>query len=473
MAKFCTRCGSLLNPELGLCPACDAEKIKKIMSYPNFCSQCGGKVDKNTGICTQCGVSYNEVSAPAVNPVVIPAPVVVPAPEPIPEPAPEPIPEPAPEPIPEPAPEPIPEPTPEPIPEPTPEPIPEPAPESTPEPAPEPIPAPAPQPQVPQQPVRPAPQQAPRAVAPAAPNVKKAKKAKKVKKEKNKSSGSRALTVFMCVFLFLFSFLAVELAAVRSTITNEDNIELLLDDAEVSDILSLMGDEYKEDFYDTLIEFIYNETGAEVTKRSLEKVVKESSVKVFLVDKLVTYIDDILYSDNNFDLTQREIRKLLNKNSDVIEEELGAEVSEEVLDAIADWLVNEDAVEKFMPSGLKRSYPAAYYGINIGLSPVAIILLCILCLLIIFVMIRNSASQAALGSGIVLMIVGGLNLLVSVMAIWMPDVGESLMGNFIMGSAFNVCFSSNIVMFAIIVGVGLIAIVTRAICNHVLAKKAA
>lgn len=427
MANFCTKCGSPMNQDFGLCPKCDVEKIEKMSHYPNFCTRCGGKVNKMTGCCSACGTSFAD-KTPASEPVV-------------------------PAPVPEPVPEIVAEPISEPVPDIIPEPVAEPAPQPTAEPAPAPVPVrPAPAPVQKQPAVKPA-------VAPKAPKVKK------------KSAGIIILTIFISILLFAVTFVTLDLFAVRATVSDEDNIEVLMDDAEVSDVLSLMGDEYEDSFYETLCEFIKEETGAEVTKRNLEKLVKESSLKSYLSGKMSVYIDDVLYNDNEFEITQKEVRKLLNKNSDVIEEELGAEVSEEVLDAVANWIVNEDIVEQYTPSGLKRNIPGVYYAMNVGLSPVSLIVLCILILLLLFVIIRWNVSGGVLASGIVMTIVGGLHFAVSVMALWMPGIGEDLFDNPIFGSAFNLYFGSNILLFGIVMGVGVLALIVRGIVKAIVAKK--
>lgn len=54
MAKFCGKCGTNLDAELGLCPNCDQAEIERIRSIPNFCIICGGQMDKQTGLCPNC-----------------------------------------------------------------------------------------------------------------------------------------------------------------------------------------------------------------------------------------------------------------------------------------------------------------------------------------------------------------------------------------------------------------------------------
>lgn len=498
MAKFCTKCGSPTHPDFGLCPKCDAQKIADMIKYPKFCSECGGRIEQVNGNCTQCGKSYAQANpepvaeVPAVTePVIVAASVETPTVEetpvaevpdveiPVAE---EPVIE---EPAEEPAPE---EPVIVAVPVETPtveeQPIAEEPVEETP--APEaPVaeaPAEAPAPAAPVVPVAPAPAAAPvkQPAPPAKPTqaqktAKKAKKQKpqkqpKPKKEKKVSAGTVIITVLMSIFLFVFTLVGVVLFSVRQ-FANEDSIEQIIDDVAISDILGIMGEDYRDSFYDTLGDFIKEETGEEISPKKLEKMVEGTTIKPFIAGKLTDYVNDFLYDEKNFELSEKEIQKLMNKNSKAIEEELGAEVSEEVLNAIADWLVNEDTVENLRPATLKKDQPVAYYAINVGLSWITLILIAIVILLCIVTMLRNSLSQAAIGGGVVFIILGGLTSIAAVITIWMPSLISGFLGGDLIGAVVQAFFSSNIIVFAVILAVGILALVARKITLVALAKR--
>lgn len=67
MAKFCGKCGSALNEEFGLCPACDAEELARRQTRPKFCTKCGNAMDPVTGICPVCApVTEQPVEPPVI-----------------------------------------------------------------------------------------------------------------------------------------------------------------------------------------------------------------------------------------------------------------------------------------------------------------------------------------------------------------------------------------------------------------------
>lgn len=477
MAKFCTKCGSPTHPDFGLCPKCDAQKIADMIKYPKFCSECGGRVEQINGNCTQCGKSYDPVNPePAVEEPVV---VAIPVAEPVVEEAPlveEPVTaapvteapiaeEPA-------AKEPVVE---EPVAE---EPVivepivEEPVVEAPVVPKPiAPAPAAAPAPVV--APVtNPSPPAKPTQAQKTAKKAKKEKpqKQKKPKKEKKVSAGTVIITVLMSIFLFVFTLVGVVLFSVRQ-FANEDTMEQIIENVDISDILGIMGEDYKDSFYDTLGDFIKQETDTEISPKKLEKLVEGTTIKPFLAGKLNDYVNDFLYDEDNFDITEKEMRKLMKKNAKVIEEELDAEVSEEVLDAVANWLVNEDTIESFMPATLKKDQPVAYYAINISLSWITLVLIAIIILLCIVTMLRNSASQAAIGGGVVCIILGGLTSVAALITIWMPSLIGRFIGGDLIAAVVESFLSANIIIFAAVLAVGILALVARKITLVALAKR--
>ena len=409
MAKFCTKCGSATHPDFGLCPKCNADEIASMSQYPKFCSSCGGRIGQLDGICTGCGKNYAAKEEIAPQEVAAEETVEgqIPAEEITAE-----------------------------------------------EPAAE-------------EPVEEAPAQ-PQAVVSA--TVPPAVKPAPAKKEKGKvSAGKVILTVLLSILLFVFSFAAVAAFSLKQFAT-EDTIDAIMAEVELSDILALAGEDYEDSFYDTLGDFVQEQTGAEISKKTLDKLVKQSNLKEFLAEKMSVYLDDFLYDEKNFELTAEDVADLLSDNKEIIEEELEAEVSDDVIDAIAEWVAKEDVIDNLRPAAMKKSSPALFYSVNIGLSVISLIILGLLVLLCLLLMFRISASQAVLGSGIVFTIIGCITGAASVVAIFMPSLVTGSFGELI-GIAVSLFFEANVILFVSILGVGVLELVIRAIVLQILSKK--
>ena len=395
MAKFCSRCGTALHPEFGICPTCEKELIHKMESVPNFCRTCGGKVDKQKGICTGCGHNFLENQ-----PVVPAAPVAAPKKKEVTQPV--------------------------------------------------------------SKPAAPIVQEKPKKPAPQPP---------KPKKQKRKRKGSIVITIVLCILLFIFTFSGAMLYSARSMATDENKIEMLMDSVTVSEFLDLMGEDYKQAFYDALRDFVKEKTGATLTPRKLDELAERSSIKSEISKQLALYVSDIVEDESNFNLKRKNIESILKKNRSAVEKVLEAEVSDEVLETIAKWLVDDAVMDAIRPSAIKENQPLIYYSINIALSWLGIVVFLLLMALCIFLLACNNPSQAATGSGLVFIIVGGLTTIAAAATLLAPSLMMSFIPNHLIASAINVFFGSNLPLFAGILVIGIAVLIVKTVVRRMLAKR--
>ena len=397
MANFCSRCGTALHPEFGICPSCEKDMIQRMQSVPNFCRTCGGKVDKQKGVCTGCGQNFleNHPEVPAV-------PVEVPKKNE------------------------------------TPQPVSKPAPVA---------------PVVQEKPKKPAPQPT------------------KPKKQEKKRRGSIVITIVLCILIFIFTFSGAMLYSARSMATDENKIEMLMDSVTVSEFLDLMGEDYKQAFYDALRDFVKEKTGATLTPRKLDELAERSSIKSEISKQLALYVSDIVEDEGNFNLKRKNIESILKKNRSAVEKVLEAEVSDEVLETIAKWLVDDAVMDAIRPSAIKENQPLIYYSINIALSWLGIVVFLLLMALCIFLLACNNPSQAAIGSGVVFTLVGGLTTIVAAATLLAPSLMMSFIPNHLIASAINVFFGSNLPLFVAILVIGIAVLIVKAVVGRMLAKR--
>ena len=92
--------------------------------------------------------------------------------------------------------------------------------------------------------------------------------------------------------------------------------------------------------------------------------------------------------------------------------------------------------------------------------------------LIGFAMCRNSLSQAAIGGGVVFILLGGVTALAAAVVAWIPGLWSSIAGSnlalLLVGSLLTV----NALIFAILLAVGILLLVARTVVKHILKKRA-
>ena len=335
--------------------------------------------------------------------------------------------------------------------------------------------------------------------------------------KKKKSVGSVIASVFLSIALFVFllvvtvqisvrnytsesvlkdTFNKLEFSDVMDTLVKMDNeaeekggdlirqtetVEIYSDDGKLihTEKKTVTDVDYDQTFYGNIINTINKIEGVQyynINTRKLEDVFNESTIMDYAAGLVSVYISDVLDNNKEFEISERDIRDdFLAENVDVIEDVFDIKLSSStgngrvseraLLNGVADAILPDDldAVEDFYPKNLRKEEPTLFSVISLCFNWFVIIGLVLLVGLVIFLMIKNDLSQAAMGGGIVCLIVGGLFTLPGLLALIAPGIWESILGNILFGTLVNSFFTSNLLLFVIILVVGVASLVTRSI----------
>lgn len=102
--------------------------------------------------------------------------------------------------------------------------------------------------------------------------------------------------------------------------------------------------------YDLLKESFGDEM--ELTKEQVETFVQESTVKDFVADKAAGLVEDFYNEESNTTITVEEITQLIEENKDVIEEQFGVVIDQEVIAEIDNKLEESGILEPIEENGL-------------------------------------------------------------------------------------------------------------------------
>lgn len=399
MAKFCGKCGTRLEEELGLCPNCDQKEIDRIKSIPSFCVVCGSPMDKQTGTCPNCSKEAT-VEAPNQQPPSVWEPEVVWQPEPV------------------------------------------------------------EQYETVQQS---APVQQYQSEQQYEPIVESAPRHKKNRNSALETvitvllSIALFLTSFAAVTIFSVRQTATE-ESINEILDHVDWSDLM---EELYAFDTVTQQTVTIDTY--VCNYLQAYANISVTERQLESFLEESDIGSFLAEKIAMYANNIFSDDERFRLTQREIVSLLEDDYDVMYEELGVFISTDVLEQLVASFVNGDFLEQVSVDTLKEEIPELYYVLNIGLSYITLTILIVLGLLFIFIMCRNNLSQALCGVGVIFVVLGALFSIPTIIAAWLPDVWENIFGGSVIGAIVGQALSLHLLFFGILLVVGILVLVGRSI----------
>ncbi len=436
MAKFCSRCGSLNDVSTGLCPSCDRAQLEALNAprrRPHFCTVCGTPLDEQTGTCPQCTKPVEPVAAPVaesapvdtgagetevlfvadgeaeVQPEADATVVLTPEMNEAELPVESPVDFGAVPPIPA----------------------------------------------------------APEAVVPAAPQKSRV--------------GKTILSVVLSVLLFVVSLLSVGLVCIRHT-TSRGTIEAALNQIDLVEVIDYVYTEsgFAEEGIDTFAECLskYREDkyGYSISEKQLEKFIEKSTLKEFMAEKVADYVGDLLSGTDDFEITKSEINDFLHDNERVIEVCFNTRISDvanDELDELVDWLVDDEDLELFSdikPSELLGDGSAAFYAVTFGTTYFTLAILLALVVLCLVGMGLNDLSQGAMGSGIVFTAIGGLLTAGTLVVLGLPTLLKSAIGNAVLASVLADILLENLVVFASVLGLGILLLVVRYLVRRFLRK---
>ncbi len=251
------------------------------------------------------------------------------------------------------------------------------------------------------------------------------------KPAKKASVGTTIVTVLLAFVLVITSLVWTTIFQIRGTI-DEDNIEDLLDQVQVSDLLNeidLISSSERRDFYN----YLDQTYGIQVSDRKIDDFIERTSIKEFLSEKISDCCDDV-FEDEVLDVTfsRKDVRDLLIDNRDVIYDEFGVYLDDYQLIDIAGQIMVEERVVATID--LQEQLPDGLYDlVYVGLSYTTMLIFLVISLLVVFLMLKNDLSQGLCTAGTVFLVLGGLACLVALLASWLTPQWADLWGSELIG----------------------------------------
>ena len=273
------------------------------------------------------------------------------------------------------------------------------------------------------------------------------------------------ITVLASILLFLYSVLSIFIFCVRSVTTSE-GAEEMLSAVNFSDLMDMVyeipADGYSSSFY-SFRDFLYDTAGVWITQQQFDSFVDNSTVKRFVARKIAEYANGIYTGSCYFSLNREDVYELLQDNNDVFYDEFGVSISNDMLNEIADWIIDDEALAECSLSAFYDDNPVLFNMLRFGFSYITLAVLLLLCLLWIFILFRNNLSQGALGAGIVFATMGSLLTVSTLMTVWFPSLLNALCGNELVGWIIGKFLYANIALYSAVLAIGVLLLALRKI----------
>lgn len=269
------------------------------------------------------------------------------------------------------------------------------------------------------------------------------------------------LAMVMTAVLLAMGLLTVGIFSIRQA-TTEESLSVMVEGAEISDVISLLGADSETVFYGPIKAYVLENTGLKITNHTIDRVLEASELKYYLAEKAAVYAKDLYDGTDNFALSEKEVYTLLRANRTEIEKVVKVSLSDEVLQEMADMLVNEELTEQIRVSLLKEKAPQVYYSLHFGLSYSAIAVLIAIAAMIWIAMLKLDFSLGFLGGGVALAVTGGLFAIPGLLIKLSPGLLNTLLGNSFLQSAVTGFLNTNLLVYLLIFTIGLAMILIRA-----------
>ena len=293
--------------------------------------------------------------------------------------------------------------------------------------------------------------------------------------KKKPTAWSVIATVLLSICLFITMLASVAIIAVRTTVS-EGGAYQLTEELDVATLLQSSGVANGDNFDEWYMR-LERDYGVKLDDDELADLIEDSTVPQYLSEKVGDFSDDFFDGDAELVITKKEMTELIKENLDLINDAQiegyqGGRVQPEDCDEIADWMFNGDELVLMTTDDLSDSSPALYKVATIGLSWLALGFFLLLSALIGFAMCRNSLSQAAIGGGVVFILLGGVTALAAAVVAWIPGLWSSIAGSNLALSLVGSLLTVNGLIFAILLAVGVLLLVARTVVKHILKKRA-
>lgn len=301
------------------------------------------------------------------------------------------------------------------------------------------------------------------------------------KPDKKKSSVvTNFATVILSICLFVTSYLAVTIYEVRQ-LSSAEKTEKILENIQVLDMFENMSDSNRVDL-DRFYSYMEESFGINITDERLNNFVNNSTVKLFVANKISTFVEDLFEEDADLIITKQEVVDLLEKNSDAIYAEFGKKLDSDNLEDlinshididdlfnaqndfqdIANWIFEDaDYIEIINSNDIESDFSALYYLIHIGLSYYTMALLILLSAVIIFFLIRKGLTKALCGIGIVFLVLSVPTGVIALISSWISPLWSAICGGSIVGLAIGDILFENIALNGILFVLGVALLIVR------------
>ena len=294
------------------------------------------------------------------------------------------------------------------------------------------------------------------------------------KPKKKVSALSVIATVLLSICLFITMLASVGVLTVRNTIS-AGGVANLTEELDVAELLKSTG-QADGDAFGKLYERLERDHGIVMDDEKLGELLEESTVPAYVSEKAGEFTGDFFSGDAELVITKDEMVELVKENRDLLEAEIAQEFGDQKISnadcqQIADWMFNGDEIVLISTDDLQDSAPVIYQTVNIGLSWVALAFFLLLSALIGFVMCRNSLSQAAIGGGVVFILLGGITSIATAIVAWIPGLWTALPLNAMILSLVGAVLKVNILIFGGLLLLGVLFLVARSVVKAILRKK--
>lgn len=299
-----------------------------------------------------------------------------------------------------------------------------------------------------------------------------------------RGAGRTILAILLCFFIFLWSFAAMAIFEIRSATTGKQLTENLTAVMEDSDIANIPASQLVADVQDpdiTIVEWAVQEMAANydgtvsASEKDIETFLEESTFTDFLTDKLSLYLNDVYTGSNDFEITTDEVQSLLEDNADLVEEVFGAPLLEEDIDNFVQELDDRELLDKLEVKTLKEDAAPVYYGVQIGLSYWVIGFFAVMALLFIVLLAKTnkwSMLRTCGDTGITWTVLAAILLLPALVTLIVPDIWSTLLGVPFVDSLIGAVLTGGLIPSAILLGVGIVLIVIKAVGKKIVLKSA-
>ncbi len=276
--------------------------------------------------------------------------------------------------------------------------------------------------------------------------------------EEKKKTGAIILSVVLFAVLFVF----VSLITVKSSTASSNAVYSVIDDIEYADVcnnITVYNENGRPAVFGKYLNRYFNEKwGIKIDEETLSEIIEESTIKRFISTYAYVYCYDFANDTNLFHISSLDVYYLLRSEKYLIEDEFNIEVSDDVLQEIADWIVDDESVRYISPRTVRVYYPSLSSFVKIALSNITLFLMALLVAILIYVLVRYYRSYAKICVGIVSIITAALFLAAGALLItvFSKNVFMFIAGHFIL---------SKIWFYVLVLTIGIMLLFYKRIAN--------